>query len=826
MYSTSANDDRVRAMMSLYRDEKARETRTKQVLARVQQSSNDVLAAKMKLVEKLLDVQVKDEMNHLRTSTNVSLSDVNIEQIREKAREKVKREVTAEVDKSREAFSEDFMCHLEAMVGQSDAAAVAEVTEKVDEFSAPMMEKARAARAKSSQSGGGDASLKAVEEHARAVAAAGRREVEDAAKLKAQKETHARVDRSHKAIASLKKDFGDLLPLLQVRPIEYKTEIGVREAEINDLRKIIFEQRAEEERLVHERQMQMTAINSHREEILKEIEENSTKLSEMQTEFEDKQRDLHDIADAQQPYTGRWAVDTQQLERDLTYLCEEEFRLKGEYEERRRLADRSANEKTLLDDEVNRAIQGLNTLQEQYQSVIAKLEEHLNSAKERIFAIRSKVSETTSALNENRRRTVYRREDTRQQKRDLRAAINATISQMAIEEKLQQVLVARAMQSQSDAEKIKAESDYQSAVLNTQLYQLKAELKTKSDHIAALAEQTTDLRNKSEEGRMGDIRATSGQLSNRVDQLASEWALVEWDAATILAQTASKIDLNTRENDSMLAQLGQFVVVSEDLASMGLDAESSPTQTLEQVHAKMYNELSMRSNREAKLNQAIRLLQERHNAAQRGEHVPPLTRNRRIPAQQRKERREARERSRMAHQIAEEATDPSKRKEGATTSSPIAARGASQQHTTTSTPSGALFPPSPYKQASPSVPATPAQLTFPTPGASANRGASAADATPKESLVANTALAQEHRMRVIAFIKKEIQPLYDANQITKKRFVDIVERVSTEFLHQHAPSSALSDSDKRELVMKIQEVITWQDEIKTAKSGGSFGSWH
>eukprot|EP00759_Apiculatamorpha_spiralis_P052870 PhF_6_TR6041/c1_g1_i1/m.8729 len=243
----------------------------------------------------------------------------------------------------------------------------------------------------------------------------------------------------------------------------------------------------------------------------------------------------------------------------------------------------------------------------------------------------------------------------------------------------------------------------------------------------------------------------------------------------------------------MLSQLGTFVTLSEDLAALGMDAESSPTPALEQVHAKLYNELTMRSYREARLNQAIRMLQERHNAAQRGEGIQPLTRNKRITAQEKKERREARERSRLARQLAIEQIRPKKGPDPTLpTTSMLGGTTPNKIPATTSTAPG--LPPAP-----------PAALSFPHPVPST---------PPQPPPETQSAMAQEHRLRVINFIKKEIQPLYDTNQISKKRFVEIVERVSNIFLQSHPAASSLSDTDKRELVMKIQEVISWQDESK------------
>ena len=71
------------------------------------------------------------------------------------------------------------------------------------------------------------------------------------------------------------------------------------------------------------------------------------------------------------------------------------------------------------------------------------------------------------------------------------------------------------------------------------------------------------------------------------------------------------------------------------------------------------------------------------------------------------------------------------------------------------------------------------------------------------------------REKTIRFIKDELQPLYDTNQITKKRFVDVVARVSSWFLATHRPTQDLSESNIQELVRRIQEVLLWQDDERS-----------
>eukprot|EP00658_Telonema_sp_P-2_P030856 TRINITY_DN23228_c0_g2_i1.p1 TRINITY_DN23228_c0_g2~~TRINITY_DN23228_c0_g2_i1.p1 ORF type:complete len:119 (+),score=23.73 TRINITY_DN23228_c0_g2_i1:97-453(+) len=77
------------------------------------------------------------------------------------------------------------------------------------------------------------------------------------------------------------------------------------------------------------------------------------------------------------------------------------------------------------------------------------------------------------------------------------------------------------------------------------------------------------------------------------------------------------------------------------------------------------------------------------------------------------------------------------------------------------------------------------------------------------------------RMMVIQFIKNEIQPLYDSNQITKRRFVDVVSRVSSWFVGNHRASKELNESDVVALTRKIQETLSWQDQERLKQRSAS-----
>ena len=74
-----------------------------------------------------------------------------------------------------------------------------------------------------------------------------------------------------------------------------------------------------------------------------------------------------------------------------------------------------------------------------------------------------------------------------------------------------------------------------------------------------------------------------------------------------------------------------------------------------------------------------------------------------------------------------------------------------------------------------------------------------------------------HKLRVVNFIKAEIQPLYDTRQIPRRRFIDIVSRVSSAFLESHPVTPALVEGDKVWLQSKIQEVIDLQDAARSRR---------
>ncbi|KAF8287498.1 hypothetical protein TcBrA4_0019520 [Trypanosoma cruzi] len=91
---------------------------------------------------------------------------------------------------------------------------------------------------------------------------------------------------------------------------------------------------------------------------------------------------------------------------------------------------------------------------------------------------------------------------------------------------------------------------------------------------------------------------------------------------------------------------------------------------------------------------------------------------------------------------------------------------------------------------------------------------------PQSIIQTQISSAAAHRKMVLQFIKKEIQPLYDSNQISRVRFMDVVERVSRWFLTTHPlPQPVLAENERQAICQQIQATLTWQDEQQIKRRG-------
>lgn len=264
---------------------------------------------------------------------------------------------------------------------------------------------------------------------------------------------------------------------------------------------------------------------------------------------------------------------------------------------------------------------------------------------------------------------------------------------------------------------------------------------------------------------------------------------MEWEAATGVAQVSSRIELNSRETSRVLNQMAKLVITQESLAEEGVDIANVPTVELERIRDKMYSAVTARMYRESKYMHTIRTMRERLQARARGDkNIKPLTRNSHISLEERRIKRATNMKSRA---IGDASLQHLKKYRDVGSAGLMLGEGG--------TPSAASGTPG----------------SMPGSATAQSEPGSAASGQHQVSQYASHPDFKVFREKTIRFIKDELQPLYDTNQITKKRFVDVVARVSSWFLATHRPTQDLSESNIQELVRRIQEVLLWQDDERS-----------
>lgn len=276
-------------------------------------------------------------------------------------------------------------------------------------------------------------------------------------------------------------------------------------------------------------------------------------------------------------------------------------------------------------------------------------------------------------------------------------------------------------------------------------------------------------------------------LKDQIKDLRRQWALTLFDTAQSMSETKAKLMMNEEENELLLDRMGHLVVMNQYLEREGVDAENSSTAQLAQVANRLYDDLAKASYREAKLNQMLRIFRDVQMSRQRGDVIPQLTGPRPVLRHERSGRREARQRSQMAREMGR-------------------ANAALQAYV-------------PSQQLASQTPVPVEVSPHPSPLCVSQRRTHAYEQPPSVAVLTpqQPTPEQDQRVRVINFIKHEIQPLYDTEQITKKRFIDIVARTSTAFLESRPMLPQLSVEDQQWLQRKIQEVITLQDEARSRR---------
>lgn len=750
-----SNTEKSKALFDLFKAEKRHEERTRHMLDDLEHNSQALQKAKVQLIEKLLDLGIKDAMtDYLQADDAASLIQFSEKAsaltVARRQNDPIRDEITANITKSRDEFPDGFIANLDRMLQMSDSDARSDVANMVSKYLDPHI----AALKKRKRVAAQQEALTSVAVACSQVRQQRLREAEVERNVRIRQESESRAKRVHEAMSMFRKNLGDISALLFVQPTDYKTDIGKQEAETFHLRRTIMSQRAEEERLIQERNIQMQLIDATHAKLAAEVDALQQKHNLLQRELDAKSVELREMQEAARAGggTGQWATNTIQLEKDLVVATEDESKLRQDVDQLKRAESIILQEKEALDNEVADAIQELRTAQDEHRTVLERIEQKLATARSAINGFRSEERRLTKDINDLRHRMVHRREDIRRQKRAFRENINTILAQLTIEDHMQSLLMARSLELHRQMEKVKAQADQNVASLQSQLQKVSAELTAKAEQIRSYA---AELANYFAGGMVvKEIKLTPVQLQSQIDAVQKEAERLEKEAAEQVAAVSSRVDNNMRENEVTLKRMGWFAVLQEDVQPEGVDIAATPVDELQRMRSTLYSELTQRSYREGKYSQTIRMLRDRLARRQRGEALEPLTLRKRVPLADRRARAEATQRY---QHVRDEAQDHLR----------------SFQHQ--------------------------AQVPMQDNGTAEGRSMNAA------------ALAA-FRTLVIQHIKREIQPLYDSNQISKARFVDVVHRVSSWYLQNHIPTTELSHHNMSVINRKIQEILTWQDE--------------
>ncbi|KAJ9469170.1 hypothetical protein DIPPA_11615 [Diplonema papillatum] len=775
--------DKVRGLFDLYQEEKRTEERTKNTLRELQRNSDEVLRAKLRVIEKLLDLKVKDEVSILRKTTNVAVVETNNSLVKKKAEEKLLREVLALVPAAREKYPDAFVTQFEQLASQYEEDTLSEIKQAVHE---QLDAELAALRQRRSAVQGEAVKGDAVDRETEAVILNGQKELLQRRSTERDAEHRLRIARVKTAESKLFKPDevtpASLSSLMRCTPIDFRTDIGKLEAEINDLRNLIYQQRAEEERLLLNRSAKLNNLEDVENDLHQELNSLVTQLTENKKELETKTVELAEMKSAQVPTVGRWAVDISSLEESLEYCIEEEARLKREYQGISHAVNTVDADQRLLNEKVHDSLEEVASLQEQYRQIIDKIERQLVAYKDEILGIRQEVSGSTSQINEMRWTAQHGGEESRDIARSFKEKINRSISQVAIEENLQSMLQAKCVLIEQSSEQVKNTWNQQISEQVIETEKLKKQIDQQLKSIRNLIEELSNLKT-TKQGSFVQPQYSVPQLQEMIDERYRQWSAMLFDISRESSNTKAQILVNEEENETLLDEMGHIVVLGHILDAEGLDIETSSTSQLAGAANRLYDDLAAASYRQAKLNQLIRIFRDIQDRRSRGDQVPRLTARRLLSRAARRSKRTVHENTWLAKEIAKQ--------------------NVSLQ---------SAFPLSASQK-----PPSPSHLTAsPRP-----------DATPQSALSDPNyqTLEQAHKLRVITFIKSEIQPLYNTEQITKKRFIDIVARVSAAYLESHPISPALTMDDHQWLSKKIQEVITLQDDARSRKRADHALTW-
>eukprot|EP01063_Lacrimia_lanifica_P022525 TRINITY_DN3007_c0_g3_i1.p1 TRINITY_DN3007_c0_g3~~TRINITY_DN3007_c0_g3_i1.p1 ORF type:complete len:770 (+),score=357.52 TRINITY_DN3007_c0_g3_i1:72-2381(+) len=755
--------EKTKGLFELYQEEKKAETRTKGKLKELQDNSDRVLKCKLRLIEKLLDVKMKDELSMARQAANVAVVEPDTSMVGGRAETRFMREVDGLIPAARDKYADTFVCHFEAISSAGDDETTQQIAKAVREDLDSELSALAARRATNQNE---PSTVDAVDREAEAVIFAGQKAVREG-QTRDENEQEDRMARVKAAEEKLLKPaavtLSSLAELMECVPVQHSYNIGRLEAEINDLRNLIYAQRGEEEKLLLDRSTKLANLDDEESELQDEVAALQDDLTTQQEELATKRTELQQMLADGDPTVGKWVHELRALEESLDFVMDEEMKLKQDYETVAKAVGSVDADKRLVNEKFYEEVDELSNLQDQYRQIVDKIEEQLFAYKEQFLAIRQDDLTCTRRINDLRHQATAGGDERSDNARQLKERLNQSISQLAIEERLQSVLQAKIILMEQDTDTLKANWSSQISEQVIETENLKRAIEEQFNIVRECTDEMADLKSAMRRGiSAGAPRHSASQYEEMVAKGQRQWASMVFDTAREVADTKAQILVNEEENEVLLDAMGHLVVLGEIMRNEGVDVENGTTPQLAATANRMYDDLAAASYRETKLNQLLRIFLDIEERRAAGEPVPKLTGKRHLSRAERRTKRSIKENSWLAKEIARQNVTLQK-----------------------------AFPPE-QRDAAPGSP-------------------------PNDPSAGGATLEQDHKLRVVNFIKSEIQPLYNTDQITKKRFVDIVARASTAYLETYPPSSYLAAEDKQWLSRKIQEVITLQDEERSRR---------
>ena len=651
--------DKVRGLFKLYNDEKKAETKTRDILTELEDNSSDVLQAKLRLIEKVLGIKVKDELTIMRKTSNVAIVETNSALIRKKARERITMDSLSLLPTARDKYPDAFVTHFESLASQPEEEIRSQIAQGITDNLDTELGYLKARRQTAVQEGNMLDSIKAEKEQVRSN---GEREIlsniKSGTPWKDPTDRIARVHAAEEILSKLKPQeilTDTLSELMHCTPVSFNTDIGKLEAEINDLRSLIYNQRAEEERLLLERSAKLSAFEIEQSDLQKEVNDLVTKLSDAMEEIEAKEMETVHMRESQVPKIGKWDVEISGLKDSVEFGNDEEMKLKRDYEGVSHAVGQVDANKSLLEEKVHDELSSLKELQDEYRTIVDKIEEQLLQHKTDIVGYRQQVLASTKRINELRWKARHGGEEARDVKRSLKERVVQAITQLTVEERLQRMMQAKLILLEQDAEHLR--STWNDAI-STQTQETQRHdvlLRSLTVDIQQRVDELADLKTGMQAGvSQGAPPLTAANYEAEIENRNRSWPSLVFDTARRVADVKANILVYENQSEMILESMGHIVVTGKILQKEGIDIETATNAQLASTANRMYDDLARASHRESKINMLIRIFKNIQERRAAGEQIGKLTGKRHLSRAERRSKRDVRDNSALAQQIAKQ----------------------------------------------------------------------------------------------------------------------------------------------------------------------------